>query len=180
MKLVKHIIIENGKVVVNGKLDYSVEDHSISAFTKDIYKHYGIGYSKFYKMSPLSKLGFLASELLLKDEDLTGTNPAHVSIIIANSSASLHTDSIYQESIETKPSPAIFVYTLPNILIGEICIRNGFTGEGIFFIQEAFDREFIFDYAKKQGEAIRGAMSLAGWIDVDMDGKYRADLCLLK
>ena len=31
-------------------------------------------------------------------------------------------------------------------MIGEICIRHGIKGEGCFFIQEQFDKDFIFDY----------------------------------
>ncbi len=180
MKVIQHIRLEKGSVSINGKVDYTHSDHSVNAFAKSVYKHYGVDYPKFYKMSSLSKLGFLASELLLKDVDLSGTDPEHVSVIIANSSSSLHTDAIYQESIKTKPSPAVFVYTLPNILIGEICIRNGFKGEGIFFIQEEFDMEFILDYAMSQADAAQSAMSLAGWVDVDMDGNYLAEVHLLK
>ena len=91
-----------------------------------------------------------------------------------------HTDNIYQETIDHTPSPAIFVYTLPNILIGEICIRNGFKGEGVFFIQEKFDKEFIFGCAEDHLKKSRSAVCLAGWVDIDMEGVYLADLYLLK
>ncbi|MFH0756128.1 MAG: 3-oxoacyl-ACP synthase [Bacteroidota bacterium] len=180
MKAIRYIRLENGTVGINGKLDYTHADPSVNAFAKGIYKHYGVDYPKFYKMSSLSKLGFLASELLLKDVDLSGIDPELVSLIIANSSSSLHTDKIYQESIGAKPSPGVFVYTLPNILIGEICIRNGFKGEGIFFIQEEFDMAFILDYAMSQPDAAQSAMSLAGWVDIDMNGNYLAEVHLLK
>lgn len=180
MKVMQHIRLENGTVSINGLVDYSHADPSVNAFAKGIYKHYEVDYPKFYKMSSLSKLGFLASELLLKDVDMSGIDPEHVSVIIANSSSSLHTDKIYQESIKTKPSPAVFVYTLPNILIGEICIRNGFKGEGVFFIQEEFDKAFILDYAMSQPDAGQSAMSLAGWVEIDMEGNYLAEVYLLK
>ena len=130
-------------------------------------------------MSALSQLGFLASEILLKDCDISGFDPGQVSLVLANSSSSLHTDAIYQESIVTKPSPALFVYTLPNIVIGEICIRNAFRGEGVFFIQENFDKEFIFDQAEKLISSGRSTLCLAGWLEIDMEGEYLADLSLL-
>lgn len=180
MQVVRNIGIENGAVRINDAVDLMQDEKGFNPFAKKVYKHYGIDYPKFYKMSPLSKLGFLASELLLKEVDLSGTDPEKVSVIIANSSASLHTDRIYQETIESKPSPAIFVYTLPNILIGEICIRNGFKGEGIFFIQEGFDKGFIFDFAETCLKSNQSELSLVGWVDMDMEGNYIADLYLLR
>ncbi len=180
MELVKNIRIAQGEVLVNDALYYCHPETDLKHFGRNLYKHLGRSYPKFYKMSPLCQLGFLSSEILLTDQDLSGLDPEKVSLVLANSSSSLHTDRIYQESIEKKPSPAIFVYTLPNIVIGEICIRNGFRGEGIFFIQESFDKEFIFDHAEAQLTSGQAVFCLAGWIEVDMKGAYHADLSLLK
>jgi hypothetical protein len=91
----------------------------------------------------------------------------------------LHTDKIYQDSIEQQPSPAIFVYTLPNIMIGEICIRHGFKGEGLFFIEENFDKAFVTEYTAELIRSKKAVLGLAGWIEVDMEGNYLADLDLL-
>ena len=180
MDVVRNIGLESGAVRIDGSIDLMLDEKDFNPFAKKVYRHYGIDYPKFYKMSPLSKLGFLASELLLKGVDISGTDPDKVSIIVANSSSSLQTDRIYQETIDSKPSPAIFVYTLPNIMIGEICIRNGFKGEGIFFIQERFDKGFIFDYAEIHLRSSPAGLSLVGWVDMDMEGGYLADLYLLK
>jgi len=179
MDLIKHIRIGNGKVYVNEELFYENEVVDFRSFGRSLYKYLGISYAKFYKMSALSKLGFLASEILLIDENLSQQDPGKVSLILANASSSLHTDVSYQETIASKPSPAIFVYTLPNIVIGEICIRNGFMGEGLFFIQESFDKDFIFDYAENLLISGRSERCIAGWIEVDMEGEYHADLSLL-
>jgi len=180
MKVVRHIRIGDGEVHMDGCSVFVHDEKEFKAFAKSIYKHYRIDYAKFYKMSALSKLGFLASELLLKEEDLSWVDRGSVSLVIANASSSLHTDQIYQDTLESKPSPAIFVYTLPNIVIGEICIRNGFRGEGVFFIQESFDKEFIFDQAEELISSGRSALCLAGWLEVDMEGDYRAELFLLE
>nr|MBP6316033.1 hypothetical protein [Chitinophagaceae bacterium] len=51
-----------------------------------------------------------------------------------NPSSSLSTDRNYQPSMASIPSPALFVYTLPNIVMGEIAIRNQFKGENTFFV----------------------------------------------
>ena len=180
MEVVKSVRIEKGAVVVNGMEDFTFDAGEFKPFAKAMYKHYEIDYAKFYKMSPLSKLGFLASEILLSEMDLSGTDPDQVALFIANSSSSLHTDNIYQETLDHTPSPAIFVYTLPNILVGEICIRNGFKGDGVFFVQENFDKAFLFEYAGNHLKKSQSAMCLAGWVDMDFDGSYLADLFLLK
>jgi hypothetical protein len=180
MKVIRDVRIEDGELRIDGRSVFTHVEKDFKSFAKHLYKHNGIHYPKFYKMSALSKLGFLASELLLRDHDLSETDPASVALLVANSSSSLHTDKIYQDTLESRPSPAVFVYTLPNIMIGEICIRNGFRGEGLFFIQESFDKEFIFDQAEALLVSGQTTLCLAGWIEVNMEGEYLAKLFLLK
>jgi 3-oxoacyl-(acyl-carrier-protein) synthase len=180
MKNEDNIRIERGQVLLRGDEYFRQEGEDFSGFSKALYRHLEPGYPKFFKMSPLSKLGFLAAELLLRGEDLSGVDKEKVILVLANRSSSLHTDAIYQESIATKPSPAIFVYTLPNIVIGEICIRHGFKGEGIFFIEEAFSKQRSLEYAREELTAGRASMALAGWMEMDMEGNYLADLDMLR
>ena len=179
MELIKNVRIAGGEVHVQGEALFSQAEKDFRSFGRSLYRYLEISYAKYYKMSALSQLGFLASEILLKDHEKSSLSPEDVSLVLANSSSSLHSDAIYQESIASKPSPALFVYTLPNIVIGEICIRNGFRGEGIFFIQENFDKEFIFDHAKELISSGRSTLCLAGWLEMDMEGDYLADLSLL-
>jgi hypothetical protein len=180
MESVGNIRICHGEVQLNGKVLFSSDRPDRGSFFKALYKHLAIDYAKFYKMSPLSRLGFLASEILLGETSLEGIPLDRVALVLANASSSLHTDAIFQESIESKPSPATFVYTLPNIVIGEICIRNGFKGEGLFFIQERYDRDFMFTRARELLENGRAMICLAGWVEIDIEGEYLAELDLLK
>jgi len=179
MVVQRNIKIKDAAVLQDGKEVFSHQAGNFSLFAKQLYRHYQIDYSKFFKMSQLCKLGFLATELLL-----SGTarekESALISVILANSSSSLHSDKSYQSTIEHIPSPSSFVYTLPNIMIGEICIRHGIKGEGTFFIQEHFDKDFIFEYVSGLFKMQKTTMSIAGWVDIDMDGNYIADLYLLK
>ena len=66
--------------------------------------------------------------------------------MICNADASLDTDIKYLATTKELPSPSVFVYTLPNIMIGEICIRNHFKGESFFFISENPDPVFFEQY----------------------------------
>ena len=178
MVVQRNITIKDAAVLQDGAEIFSYPSRNFRHFAKQLYKHYRIDYSKFFKMSQLSKLGFLATELLLSGIERE-KDPALISVVLANSSSSLHSDEVYQRTVGHIPSPSSFVYTLPNIMIGEICIRHGIKGEGTFFIQELFDRDFIFEYVSDLFKKQKTTMSIAGWVDIDMDGDYIADLYLL-
>jgi len=120
-----------------------------SAEVTDFYRSLQIDYPKFFKMDGLSKLGFLAAELLLKDFADREIVKEDMAIVLWNRSSSLNTDNQYQKTIQSAenyyPSPSVFVYTLPNIVIGEIAIRNKIVGETSFYISEEFDAKEIFN-----------------------------------
>lgn len=96
---------------------------------------------KFYKMSDLAKAAYVASEYLLQGRDITTKyHPTEVAVVLANSVASLEADRAHQLIVDSRPeegtSPAVFVYTLPNVATGEICIRHKIQGDNTFFIEE--------------------------------------------
>ncbi|MDB4497786.1 beta-ACP synthase [Gammaproteobacteria bacterium] len=90
---------------------------------------------KFYKMDDLSKLGYVLSEQLMQQITLPA-DKSRVALLLCNESSSLVSDSKHQLLIDQQEmvSPAIFVYTLPNIVSGEICIRHKIKGENTFLI----------------------------------------------
>ncbi len=159
---------------------------SFSKYAKSLYKFFKIKYPKYYKMDKLSKLAFLASEILLKDENLLKNyEEEDISVIISNGSSSLDTDAQYQKTIEDKnnyfPSPSVFVYTLANIMIGEICIRNKIKGENTVFISKDFNKEFIFEYVEILFNSGKAKVSLSGRIDYNYpNGNYIAELYLIE
>jgi hypothetical protein len=117
---------------------------NISELLLSVYQYFELQYPKFYKMDNLSKLGWLTAEILLKDnfkKEIYG--PEQIGLILANANSSLDNDLKYIETVSEMASPSLFVYTLPNIVIGEICIRNRFKGEHAFFVQESFDADFM-------------------------------------
>ena len=144
-------MIRANKAMLNGKICFEAEpDTATSTFLSALYRSLGINYAKFFKMDNLCKAGFLASELLLKDFTDREKNKEDMAIVLWNKSSSLDTDVRFQKTIESAdnyyPSPSEFVYTLPNIVIGEIAIRNKITGETAFCISENFDSEALFHY----------------------------------
>jgi hypothetical protein len=173
--------IQNGVVVINGINDLEVKNSSTATdFLTTLYKHYEFGYPKFHKMDLLCKLGFIASELLINQNKVTKNYAAdEIGIIVANSASSLEVDTIHQKSIQHKndyfPSPSIFVYTLPNIVIGEIAIRNSIKGENTFFVSQYFDSNFMCNYINGLLNGGKIKCIIAGWIDFYED-EYKAFL----
>ena len=147
---------------------------SVADFAKSIYRQNEMSYPKFFKMDTLSKLGFLSAELLLKEKTAMETwDKTRVGVIAANSTSSLDTDIAHQKTISDRnayfPSPAVFVYTLPNILLGEICIRHKFQGENAFFVCKTLDPFLLVDYVTILFNEMRVEAVLAGWADVLAD-----------
>jgi hypothetical protein len=176
----RKVEIKNNSVFVDDKLFFdSNEEDSFSVFAKQLFKSIDGKYRKFYKMDLLSKLGYLATEILLKDYNTEGISPHEKSIILANASASLQTDIAFQETIKETPSPAIFVYTLPNIVIGEICIRHDIKGETTFFVQDEYDTSFFFNYITDIFATTPVQMCITGWVEVSENEDYNAKLMLV-
>jgi hypothetical protein len=154
---------------------------TLNEFLKTIYQHLQLDYPKFFKMDELCKLSFIAAEMIWKDFPVKESKEGEVAIIFSNSSSTLETDRRHQESIQDKenyfPSPAVFVYTLPNIAIGEITIRHKLKGENSFFVTEHFDTAFISQYVNSLLKNNRAEMALTGWVNYEPDG-YDCFVCL--
>jgi hypothetical protein len=131
-------------------------------------------------MDTLSKLGWLATEILLKDSYPPGKyEPETIGVVLANASSSLDTDKKYYETVKDIASPALFVYTLPNIVIGEICIRHHFKGENAFFIFEKFDAGFIENYVSNLINNNILQSCICGWVEL-LDDQYQTVLFLVE
>lgn len=160
------------EVALNNKVIYTGTGKNFRDLSNEIYTKFSIDYPKFHKMDNLSKLGFLSIELLLIDRktDLKYQGD-EIGIIFMNSSSSLDSDRRHQDTLTDRenyfPSPAIFVYTLPNVVIGEICIRHKFYGEGSFFIAEKFNPDFLIGYIEELFECKAIQCAIAGWVEFD-------------
>ena len=123
-------------------------------------------YPKFFKMDTLCRLGFLLMEMLLKDEAGRFTPREDRSVLIFSRNGCLANDLDYAKSMEEDfPSPALFVYTLPNTVAGEIAIRNKYEGETSTYVLEEFDRAVIDSVVRQafQDDITRDA--IVAWID---------------
>jgi hypothetical protein len=177
-------ITDQTSILKNKKESFEENFTNFAGFIKALYKKEQVSYPKFYKMDNLSKLGFLTAELLIKNSDvLRKYNKEEIGVVISNSSSSLDTDLDYQELIRDKsnyfPSPAVFVYTLPNILIGEICIKHQIKGENAFFVSEEFIPEQINQYVTQLFIQGKIKACICGWVEL-MREKYHSLLFLVE
>ena len=166
---------------------YSVEHHvriTPPSDLTEIYKQQIGNYPKFYKMDKLSQLGFIASELLLKQESPRKEQCTDRAVVLFNHSSSVWVDREYAKSIAVGddyfPSPSLFVYTLPNIVCGEIAVRNGYHAETSFYILPHKDENMMHQVLASTflDETIQSI--LTGWIDYEDDQHFEAELKLIK
>lgn len=174
--------IKKNWISINGKTIFQEETEDFPSFIKSAYKNFETAYAKFFKMDNLSKLGFLAADLLLKNENLSLEEDANIALVFSNRASSLDTDRKHQLSIANKeeyfPSPAVFVYTLPNICMGEISIKHKLYSENSFFIFDQFNAEYLYLYSRSLMKSGKAEKVLCGWVDYD-EGKYEAFLYLV-
>jgi uncharacterized protein YqgQ len=171
----------NGNVLFS-EVPITIGAEDFSTFIKNAYKFLKTDYSKFFKMDNLSKLAFLAADVLLKKENLN-EEENNIALIFSNKASSLDTDRKHQAAIENDaeyfPSPAVFVYTLPNICLGEISIKHRLYSENSFFIFDRFNAEHLQLYANSLLRSGKAEKVLCGWVDLD-ENSYDAFLYLVE
>ena len=179
-KYITSSCVISGNTIFKDEVNIFVNDQvNLNNLLLSAYLHFNIDYPKFYKMDNLSKLGWLSAEILLQGLILKDHAPEEIGIILSNANASLDTDINYLETTKDMASPSLFVYTLPSIVTGEICIRNNFKGENAFFISEHFDTAFMEQYVSGLLDNNILSVCICGWIDV-YEEEYKAALFLIK
>jgi len=171
-------------VWLDGKVFAIDKDGKQSSLLTALYKQIIGNYPKYYKMDGLCRLGFIASELLLKAERDEGSFTEDINktraIVFFNRSSSIASDKKYLASIVEKdnyfPSPSVFVYTLPNIVTGEIAIRNDYHGETSFYILPHKNEFLMQDIIETTFMDEQTTSVLTGWLDYEDSEHFEADL----
>lgn len=166
LAITSYCIIRKGMVITHDK---RIEIPFDNKFFKEVFKTLNSGYAKFYKMDRLCKLAYLASEYLLMGEIHKKYKTEEIALVFSNSASSLDSDIRHQATIADRskyfPEPATFVYTLPNIMLGEISIRHNLKGENMFFISEKYEPEIMVDYTSILLGNSRHKACITGWVD---------------
>ncbi|MDC3388620.1 3-oxoacyl-ACP synthase [Flavobacteriaceae bacterium] len=175
-EIANHTIQVNGNTVYNGESSLKLND-----FLFEAYKELAIKYPKFHKMDSVSKLGILTASLLFKQEE-TAHEALTTGIIIASNSGCFVTDENYIKAIQEDPEnsyPALFTYTLPSIVMGEISIKENIQGENLYLLSDSFDRPFLQQMAAIMMQQKGMKKCLIGWIEVTDNTNYKSYLELI-
>ena len=179
-----HVILTPDRLTVDG------EERAIQATPQGdritaIYKQMIGNYPKIYKMDMLSRLAFVATELLLQAEGTERfTAREDCAVVLFNHSSSIQADCAYLATIADKeecfPSPSIFVYTLPNMATSEVAMRNLFHGETSFYVLPYRDEETMKQVIEASILDRSTFSMITGWLDYEDNDHFIADLYILK
>jgi len=168
MNIISCCSIDRNEVIVDDKKVLERAETDILAYFDKISEHFNIRYPRFAKMDAMAKLGFLTSEIVMNriPEIKTKYLPFECGVLLSNSSSSLNTDFNYWATVKHIPSPSAFVYTLPNVVNAEICIRHGFKGENMFFTAGNFESSGVIEYANSLFASGNLKFCLCGWVEL--------------
>lgn len=140
----------------------------------DLYRSLAGDYPKFFKMDTLCKLGFLLTEMLVADDTNRFQQREDRAVLVFSREGSLADDRHYASSMADFPSPALFVYTLPNIISGEISIRNKYAGETSAYVIDRYDRDLIDNLVRQAFQDPVTESAVVIWADCPSDEKWDA------
>lgn len=180
LKNKRTVIVANSQIKRDGQMAFSSKSEEYNLFIREAFKGLEEENMKFYKMDNLCKLGYVATGYLLKDLHF---DPEEIGIILSNSSGSLDTDIDHEKIIgeqgDAMASPAVFVYTLANVVLGEICIHYKIKGENTFFVSEGHETEKMTKYIEKAMERGNLHYCITGWCEL-IGNKYKAIFNLME
>ena len=177
---VRRVQISQGQVNVDETSVFVSSQTDFHIFSREAFKSRGESNMKFYKMDDLCKLGYLASAWLL---DGIEYGEEECGIVMSGKYGCLDTDIRHQQIIDSEgdssASPAVFVYTLPNVVAAEISIRHHIKGENIWFWSEDKTMSDIKKYASILAASRDLKYCIAAHIDF-INGDYFAIFELLE
>lgn len=151
-------------------------------FIRAEFKQLGRSDMRFYKMSDLSKALYVAVERLLEQSSWEDIEPRRRAIVLANRASSLDTDAEHQRILDARlsegASPAVFVYTLPNVAAGEMCIKHKIQGDNTFFVGDKCPA-ILEDYAQHLIGYDRADAVICGWCDY-LGGEWNVEIEMLR
>lgn len=173
------VLITPQSVVVDGR-EHPVTETGKALLT-ELYKSCAEENPKFYKMDLFSRVVYIATELLV--QQMPSMN-GEFSILLFNRSSSIVADRKHIAQIADRenfyPSPSIFLYTLPNIALGEVAIRHACTGETSLYILEEKSEQRIREVVESVMSQSDMQTLIAGWVDCEDEDNFEADLQIFR
>lgn len=179
-RILRTVSLKDGRLARDGKTVFTSEATEFGEFARALYHEKCSADMKFFKMDSLCKLGYLAAGELLDGIEF---EPEETAVVLSDSSSSMDSDLRHLETLsccgEAAASPSVFVYTLPNVVAGEICIRHKIKGENTFFISREYEPDKLREYASMVLSRNGVRYCIVGWCEY-LKGAYEAVFELLE
>ncbi len=136
-----HTRYRNGHFTVDGKL-FAEPTGSPDTDLNNAWSSLGIELPRFPRMDRSSKLVAIGgSAFFIEGGALAGHSKDTIGMVIMGTHGSMDTDLKYQTQLDADnhAGPGMFVYTLPNIAMGEFSIQHGLHGSGLCLLNNALD-----------------------------------------
>ena len=154
-----------------------------AALVTEIFKKFLADGSRFFKMDLYSRLAYVGTSLLAKDA-LSACDPEDRAMVIFTENGSVLADrkhlSTFSNPEEFFPSPAVFINTLPNVVLGEIAVKNDIKGETTLVLLPRRDEAAMHRIVEATTAATKPSALLCGWVDCAGEDSFVADLKLMK
>ena len=154
-----------------------------AALLTEIFKESLANGSRFFKMDLFSRLAYVAVGLLAKDAPGEYV-PEETGLLIFTLNGSVLADrkhlSTFAKPDEYYPSPAIFINTLPNVVLGEMAVTHRIKGETTLVMLPGRDEETMDSILDATLAATRPSVLITGWVDCESENTFQAKLKLLK
>lgn len=181
IKVAKEVwLTSDGTVTIDGR-PMPCDERGAALLTA-LYRREVGDYPKFFKMDVLSRLGLVATELLLKSEADRYVPRDDRAVVVCGRYGSYVADCRHAAAIAVPgglASPAVFVYTLANIVSGEIAIRNRYFGETSSFLFDAYDADLVRTVAATAFADAATRSVICAWLDCPSADRFEARVQLL-
>ena len=164
LSTLRTVEIGDARLRTSDGLDIDHQGATFADFIRKAYHEICPQDIKFSKMDNLSRLAYVGAQALLQGVD---HQPETTAMLLANRHSSLDTDRAYLQAMQDgQPSPAKFVYTLPNVVIGEVCICHNIKGETLFIIEQDKDPARLRQLAAQVLDLSDTKTLIVGWTDL--------------
>ena len=181
--MVSSCIIQHNTINLNGEVVFCTSPHvKIEDFFSLAYREFALSYPRFHRMDLVCRLGILTSSILL-NAAAPLWNQTTCGVALASSYGCYTTDLDYIQSYtedSQSVSPSLFTYTLPSIVLGEICIKHKIRGENIYLITDQMDMALMVEIVSSMFMDTSMNQCLLGWVELRSSHCYCSHLSLVK
>ncbi len=180
VETVGRVTVEPGRIERNGLEWFHAEtEGDFGRFLRDAHRVLSPNDERFARLDDLCKLGVVAAEVLL--DGIAVEDGYRFAVLLGNEWGSEQSDKRHWQYLQEygSASPSVFVYTLPSIVVGEICIRNGLKGDNTFVVAAESGLPELYGYARILLEQGYADYCMVGWCEA-AGATPKADMRLLK